>query len=100
MVNPISAFSAARLGIQWSLQRLDAAAGRIARAGLADVPPTPPPAADPEPGAVAESPVDLPREMVEVLLAQRAFSANLRVLETAGEMSKEIVNLGRGSNRT
>lgn len=97
---PIPALSSARMGIQWSLQRLGDAASRIARAGLevapSGGPPSAPPAADPTPGGE----VDLPDALVDMLIAQRAFSANLRVIETADEMSKEIVNLGRGANRT
>lgn len=96
---PISAASSARYGLQLSLRRVDRAAGVIARAGL-DV--TPPAAAGPPPAdplaADADSAgydLDLAGAMVDMMIAQRAYSLNLRVLETANEMSKEIVNLGR-----
>ncbi len=99
MTPPIPATSSARLGLQWSLDRFARAASRIARAGLADPLAAPAPGAAPPAGAAAPADarddVDLAGSMVDVLLAQRAFAANLRVLEAAGDMAREATRLGR-----
>lgn len=92
---PIPAISSARLGLQGSLRRLDRAAEAIARAGL-EMEPNPlqaggSPAGQseaPEPKApMGPESVDLPEAIVSMLIAQRAFSANLRVMEAADRMS-------------
>jgi flagellar basal body rod protein FlgG len=89
----ISALSSALHGITSSLRRMDRAANSIARSGLSDVPVGPnAPAASPGPPEGAEA-TDLPGAMVDMLMAQRAFSAQLRVLRTAEEMSRETTGL-------
>ncbi len=84
------ATASARLGLQRSVQRLDAAADRIARSGLETAAPG---GADAEPAA---SGVDLAGASVDVLLAQRAFAAQLRVLEAAAAMAGEATRIGQG----
>lgn len=101
MISPLSATRAALLGMQASLRKLDQAADVISRAGLElDVNP---PAAD---AAASDAPADsglVPATsdddfldaMVNMMVAQRAFSAQLRVFETADEMSGEAIDLLR-----
>ena len=75
---------------------VDWAAHTIAAAGLTDLPAEPnnggttPGAASPSDAPVAG---DLASAMTSMLLAQRAFSAQLRVLRTADEMLKESVDV-------
>jgi hypothetical protein len=77
-------------------RQVDRAAESIATAGLVGVPTdsadgtTPPVSgATPSPGDAA----DLASAMTSMMLAQRAFSAQLRVLRTADEMLKESVDI-------
>jgi hypothetical protein len=77
-------------------RRVDQAAERIASAGLFAV--SNPSSSETEPvppvGASAPSePVDLGDAMVDMMIAQRAFAAQLRVLRTADQMLDETVNL-------
>jgi hypothetical protein len=75
-------------------RRVDEAASRIASAGLFSVPADP--SEDPPPAASPASPpesVDLGDAMVDMMVAQRAFAAQLRVLKTADEMLKDTANL-------
>jgi len=77
-------------------RRVDQAAERIAAVGLFEVSSDPAPGSDPAtpPTAPAE-PVDLGGAMVDMMIAQRAFAAQLRVLRTADEMLKETVEQTR-----
>lgn len=47
------------------------------------------------PGAIEGSNVDLSREFTSMIIAQRGFQANARVITTADEMLTELVNLKR-----
>lgn len=77
-------------------RRVDEAASRIASVGLFAVPsePTDDPVPAATPTATAE-PVDLGGPMIDIMVAQRAFAAQLRVLKTADEMLKDTVYLRR-----
>lgn len=97
---PISALSSARMGIQASMARMDRAAGKIARFALdvsADVPAPMQGASAASDAAVPED--DLAGAMVDMIIAQRSFAAQLRVLETADEMSGEAINIGQHRGR-
>ena len=89
-----SATSSALQGIRTYSLRAAKAAEKIARAGLNDAPAAP----SDEPAPVNAEPqgdADLPAAMIDLMIAQRAFSAQLRVLEAAAEMAQETVNLSR-----
>lgn len=47
------------------------------------------------PGAIESSNVDLSQEFTSMIIAQRGFQANARVITTADEMLAELVNLKR-----
>jgi flagellar hook protein FlgE len=47
------------------------------------------------PGALESSNVDLSEEFTNMIIAQRGFQANARVITTADEMLTELVNLKR-----
>lgn len=74
--------------------RVDLAAGQIASAGLFE-PPTDPndPSGMPGLPPAAGGAVDLTEAMTSMLIAQRAYSAQLRVLKTADEMLQDSVDL-------
>jgi Flagellar basal body rod FlgEFG protein C-terminal len=78
-------------------RQVDRAAEQIAAAGLTDV--TTDSASEPEPTAAPGGPAadgtDLSGAMVNMLIAQRAFSAQLRVLRTADEMLRDTVEQTR-----
>jgi flagellar hook protein FlgE len=90
-----SATSSALAGIRNSLRRMDRAAAVISGAGVTpeEVSPT---ASGVAPGSSTSAEMDLAGSMVDLLMAQRAFSAQLRVLETARQTADEA--LTRGSN--
>lgn len=92
-VSPTAMVSALN-ALRFYSKRVDQAAGRIASAGLFNVPtePTSDPATDPAAPAAAE-PDDLGDAMVSMMVAQRAFAAQLRVLRTADQMQHEVVDL-------
>ena len=46
-------------------------------------------------GALETSNVDLAREFTNLVVAQRAFQANSRVVTTADQVMQELVNLVR-----
>jgi hypothetical protein len=78
-------------------RRVDEAAARISSVGLFAAPPeqTQEPApVTPSPSAA--EPADLGDAMVDIMVAQRAFAAQIRVLRTADEMLKDSVNLRSG----
>jgi len=88
-----TAVSNALAALRYYTRQVDRAAEQIAFAGLADV--TTEPEGEPRPAAPApeaESP-DLASAMFSMLVAQRAFSAQLRVLRTADEMLRESVDV-------
>lgn len=87
-----SASASALQGIRVSLERLDRAARVIAASGLDD--PAPDAAtADPAGPAAGVDSLDLTGAVLDMMLAQRAFSANLRVFETADAMTREVISL-------
>ena len=47
------------------------------------------------PGALENSNVDLSQEFTNMIVTQRGFQANARVISTADEMLNELVNLRR-----
>lgn len=103
MIPPMSATRAALLGMQASLRKFEHAADVVSRAGLDDDTSTGAAPANDEtaaaPGFVpATGGDDFLDAMVDMMVAQRAFSAQLRVLETANDMTKEAIELG-GSKR-
>lgn len=75
-------------------RRVDRSAEQIASFGLID-PPTDAGDSAGMPGlsAMSGGSVDLTDAMTNMLIAQRAFSAQLRVLKTADEMLKESVDV-------
>ncbi len=85
-----SATSSALQGIRFSLERLDRAARVIAASGLDE--PTADPATDPGPAAGVDA-LDFTGAVLDMMLAQRAFSANVRVFETADAMTREVISL-------
>ena len=48
------------------------------------------------PGTLEASNVDISQEFTDMIIAQRGFQANARVITTADEMLNELVNLRRG----
>lgn len=90
-VPSMTALAAARLGLSQATARFDRAAAVIAAAGL-----------DTSPGGTAAAPaadagaaLDMTGAMLEMLLAQRAFAAQLRVIDSADAMLRETLGLGR-----
>ena len=47
------------------------------------------------PGALESSNVDISQEFTNMIITQRGFQANARVITTADEMLNELVNLRR-----
>jgi len=89
-----TAFSTALNALKLYTRRVDLAAAQIARAGLTEVPTDTEGEPSPSsPGAEAVGAADLGSAMVNMMIAQRAFSAQLRVLRTADEMLKETVRV-------
>ncbi|MEO8636470.1 MAG: flagellar basal body rod C-terminal domain-containing protein [Gemmatimonadales bacterium] len=94
-----SAVSSALSALKMYSRQVDRAAESIASVGLVDL------AADPASGNGAPLPsmsvaygdsADLAGAMTDMMIAQRAFSAQLRVLRTADEMLKESVDFVGG----
>jgi hypothetical protein len=86
-----SALSSALAGIRYQEYLMDRAARAIA--GIGPVEDTPP-SLDPTPQpAASDPPMDLPEAMVTMLIAQRAFAAQLRVVRTAEDMARETLRL-------
>ncbi len=89
-----TALSSALNALKLYNRRVDQAAEAIAAAGLTDgsadsADGTGAPAGPPS--ATSAGVVDLPDAMTSMLIAQRAFVAQLRVLRTADEMLRETV---------
>ena len=89
----VTAISSAVQGIMNSMRRMDRAAVSISRSGLPEIPVGPNDLAATAGPAQGTESTDLAGAMVDMLMAQRAFSAQLRVLKTADEMSRETVDL-------
>ncbi len=89
-----TAISNALSALRYYTRQVDRAAERIAVAGLAEIPSD----TEGEPGSPAaptgapDTP-DLAAAMTSMMIAQRAFSAQLRVLRTADEMLRESVDV-------
>ena len=95
MIPRIPATASALQGLQACLRRMDRDAAIVARSGLEIASPSGPPVpVSPGPGEP-----DLTGAMVDLLVVHRAFSAQLRVLETADEMSGEATRLGESTRR-
>jgi len=91
---PIPALSSALQGLRSSIRRIDRAAADVARAGLpvadeatAEAPLQLPPNV-PAPG----QPIDLADSMTEILLAQRGYFAQLRLIEASRRMEQEALD--------
>ena len=92
-----SALSASLRGAQGAAERFARAAGRIATAGT-DTPRAPDPISDPPVRADMLPPQeqsDLPSELIQARLAQRAYEANLAVMKRADEMEKSALDVLR-----
>ena len=89
-----TAITTALSAIRMYSRRVDRSAELIASAGLTELPTDPSDAAG-MPGLAPASPeaADLTEAMTSMLIAQRAFSAQLKVLRTADEMLKESVEV-------
>lgn len=77
-------------------RQVDRAAESIATAGMVDLTAGPTDSADSPPAggpATAADPGDLASAMASMLIAQRAFAAQLRVVRTADEMFQESVDI-------
>jgi len=46
-------------------------------------------------GALERSNVDLTKQLVDLITAQRTFQANAKVISTAGDVTQTIINIGR-----
>jgi hypothetical protein len=92
-----TALSSAKQALQTYSRLVDQAAARIASWGLENI--TDPgtasgPSAGPVPaGGSTASPDDLGEAMVTMMIAQRAFSAQLKVIRTSDEMIRDLVSL-------
>jgi hypothetical protein len=93
MAFPVSALSSALGGIMASMRRFDRAAAVVVTAGLRGTSPARGAAGAPAGPAADGAASDVPGAMVDMLMAQRAFSAQLRVLRAADEMAREAVDL-------
>jgi hypothetical protein len=89
-----TAITSALSALKLYSRRADRAAEQIATVGLTGASPDPTDTSGMPglPAATGES-VDLSEAMMSMLTAQRAFSAQLRVLKTADEMLKESVDV-------
>jgi hypothetical protein len=84
------ALTSALTALRYYSGQVDRAAAQIANAGL-DVVPAPTAGTPPSPLVPAADVPDLGAAMVSMMIAQRAFSAQLRVIETADQMLSEVV---------
>lgn len=97
-----SAMQSALSGLQRYSQQVDRAAERISRGFELDVSARDPVNAapgDPLSTAQAGREPDYLDAVVDMMTAQRAFSAQLRVIETADQMALETMNLERSPPR-
>ena len=87
-----TAISSALNALKMYSRQVDRAAQTIATAGLGELPPEGEPAPDaPVPAATSGAALDLSAAMTSMMIAQRAFSAQLRVLKTADQMLQDTV---------
>ena len=95
-----SAMQSARMGLQRSSLQMDRAAEAISRSFELDVSQLDPVnAAPPQLAPAAGRQPEYLDAVVDMMLAQRAFSAQLRVIETADQMALETMNLERSPPR-
>lgn len=96
MLSIPSAMQSARIGLQRSTLQMDRAAEAISRSFELDVSQLDPvnAAAQPPAPAAGRQP-DYLDAAVDMMLAQRSFSAQLRVIEAADQMTVETLNLER-----
>ncbi len=96
---PVPALSSALQGLTSNLRRFDRAAAVVARLGLTSPsePPEPPglPPSEETPPPEPGQPTDLTGTMTEILIAQRGYFAQLRLIEAAQKTDKEAIDLGR-----
>lgn len=91
-----SAMQSARMGLQRSSLQMDRAAEAISRSFELDVSQLDPVnAAAPQLAPAPGRQPDYLDAVVDMMLAQRAFTAQLRVIETADQMTVETLNLER-----
>ena len=88
-----SALSSSLQGIRTSMMQVARSAESISRAGLGSSEPTPTPsAADARPTVGPPVPaLELEEALVQMRIAQRAYTAQLRVVQTADAMSEELL---------
>jgi len=93
----IPALAAARAGLQGALSRIDRAASVISRAGLesTSTPPAPGSNADgtASPAPHGDPEMDIAGAMVDMMLAQRAFAEQLRVMQTIDQTMQDTVRM-------
>ena len=97
-----SALSSALSALKSYTRQLDRAAESIAGIGLTDLCTTPScgdGAPLPSPAAATGDAADLAGAMTNMMIAQRAFSAQLHVLRTADDMLKETIEATRPTPR-
>lgn len=90
-----AALSASLRGAQDAAARFARAAGRIAAAGT-ETPRAPDPVSAPPAGPQlfgAPEAADLPGELIQARMAQRAYEANLAVMRRADEMGRTALDL-------
>lgn len=93
----IPALAAARAGLQGALARIDRAASVISRAGLASSNAAPEPATNSD-GTVTPAPhgepeMDVAGAMVDMMMAQRAFAEQLRVMQSVDQMMQDTIRM-------
>jgi len=93
MIPPVSAVASLLQGLRQSTARMTRAANVIARSGL-ERPPEPSTPATLGASREARDSTVLPGATIDLLVAQRAVSAQLRALETAERMADEATRLG------
>lgn len=88
-----SALSSSLQGIRISMQQVARSAESIARAGLESTHPAPDATAtNPRPAVGPPVPaLELEEALVQMRIAQRAYTAQLRVAQTADAMSEELL---------
>lgn len=93
-----SAMVSALNGLRLYSRRVDQAAERIASAGMFSIPtePSPEPETPAAPPASSGESADLADAMVNMMVAQRAFAAQIRTIKTADQMQEELLRLTGG----
>lgn len=88
-----TAITTALSALKMYSRRVDRSAEQIATVGLTDTPTDATDSGMPGLPATGAGAADLTEAMTSMLIAQRAFSAQLRVLRTADEMLQESVDV-------